>query len=96
MTQKYIIEIIADAPPKLCLGDALAGGQIVGIACANDEPDIVSAAWLTDKLTLSKSTIVNRCANINIGTDGKHLYRREQAIALLTTSAPKRGRRRAN
>lgn len=94
--QRYTIEIIADAPPRLCLGDVIAGGQIVGINCANDEPDIVSAAWLADKLTLSKSTIVNRCININIGTNGKHLYNREQAIALLTTSTPKRGRRRAS
>ena len=65
MSNRYTIEIIADAPPRLCLGDKLAGGQIVGINCANDEPDIVSAAWLADKLTLSKSTIVNRCININ-------------------------------
>ena len=78
------------------LGDVIAGRQIVGINCANDEPDIVSAAWLADKLTLSKSTIVNRCININIATNGKHLYNREQAIALLTTSTPKRGRRRAS
>ena len=35
-------------------------------------------------------------AAIDIGTNGKHLYNREQAIALLTTSAPKRGRRRAS
>ena len=96
MSNRYTIEIIADAPPRLCLGDVIAGDQIVGINCANDEPDIVSAAWLADKLTLSKSTIVNRCININIGTNGKHLYNREQAIALLTTSAPKRGRRRAS
>ena len=63
MTNRYTIEIIADAPPRLCLGDVIAGRQIVGI---------------------------------NIGTNGKHLYNREQAIALLTTSAPKRGRRRAS
>lgn len=96
MTQKYTIEIIADTPPRLCLGDVLAGGQVVGIACANDEPDIVSASWLADRLTLSKSTIINRCANLNIGTGGKHLYHREQAIAMLTTAPPKRGRPRAS
>ena len=53
MSNRYTIEIIVDAPPRLCLGDVIAGGQIVGINCANDEPDIVSAAWLADKLTLS-------------------------------------------
>ena len=26
MTQRYTIEIIADAPPRLCLGDVIAGG----------------------------------------------------------------------
>ena len=56
MSNRYTIEIIADAPPRLCVSDVIAGGQIVGI----------------------------------------HLYNREQAIALLTTSAPKRGRRRAS
>lgn len=38
MSNRYTIEIIADAPPRLCLGDVIAGGQIVGINCANDEP----------------------------------------------------------
>ena len=46
MSHRYTIEIIADAPPRLCLGDVIAGGQIVGINCANDEPDIVR--WARD------------------------------------------------
>ena len=29
MSNRYTIEIIADAPPRLCLGDVIAGGQIV-------------------------------------------------------------------
>ena len=36
MSNRYTIEIIADAPPRLCVGDVIAGGQIVGINCAND------------------------------------------------------------
>lgn len=96
MSQHYTIQIVADAPPKICLGDTLAGGHVISIACANDAPDIVSAAWLAQHLTLSKSTVVKRCVDINIGTHGKHLYNREQAIALLTTKLAKRGRPRAN
>ena len=33
MSNRYTTEIIADAPPRLCLGDVIAGGQIVGISC---------------------------------------------------------------
>lgn len=96
VTQKYTIEILADTPPRLCLGDQLAGGQIVAIACANDEPDKVSATWLAKRLNISKSTVTNRCQTINQGTIGKALYDREQAITLLTSKEKRRGRPRAS
>lgn len=96
VAQKYTIEIMADTPPRLCLGDILAGGQIVTIKCANDEPDIVSATWLANRLNISKSTVTNRCQMLNQGTIGKALYPREQAITLLTTKEKRRGRPRAS
>lgn len=96
VAQKYTIEILAEAPPRLCLGDVLAGGKIVTIKCANDEPDAVSAAWLANRLNISKSTVTTRCQMLNMGTVGKGLYPREQAIALLTTKEKRRGRPRAN
>lgn len=94
--QKYTIEILADTPPRLYLGDHLAGGHIVAIACANDEPDTVSASWLAKRLNISKSTVTSRCQAINQGTIGKALYPREQAITLLTSKEKKRGRPRAS
>ena len=29
MSNRYTIEIIADAPPRLCLGDVIAGGRLL-------------------------------------------------------------------
>lgn len=95
-SQRYTIEIVADAPPRLCLGDVLAGGQIVGIKSANDEPGHVGAKWLANYTGLSVSTITRKCASLNIGTDGKHSYPREQALALLNQRAARRGRPRAS
>lgn len=91
---RYCIEILADTPPRLFIGDVIAGGQVVAIK--SDEPDYVSASWLHDKTGLSKSTITAKLATIAQGTDGKKMYARLQAIHLLSGNKSKKGRPRKN
>lgn len=91
---RYCIEILSDTPPRLFIGDVVAGGQVVAIK--SDEPDTVSASWLSDKTGLSKSTITAKLSAIAQGTDGKKMYSRLQALHLLSGDKGKKGRPRKN
>lgn len=92
---RYCIEILSDTPPRLFIGDVVAGGQVVAIK--SDEPDTVSASWLSDKTGLSKSTITAKLANIAQGTNGKKMYSRLQALTILKNDKQKqKGRPRKN
>lgn len=91
---RYSIEILSDAPPRLFIGDVVAGGQVVAIK--SDEPDTVSASWLSEKTGLSKSTITAKLSSIAQGTDGKKMYARLQALHLLSGDKGKKGRPRKN
>lgn len=92
---RYCIEIIADSPPRLFVGDKIAGGQVVGVR--SDEPDSVSASWLANKTGLSKSTITNKLTTIAQGGDGKRIYPRMQALQLLIDDKSlRKGRPRKN
>lgn len=91
---RYCIEILSDTPPKLFIGDSVAGGQVVAIK--SDEPDTVSASWLSEKTGLSKSTITAKLGTIAQGTDGKKMYARLPALHLLSGDKGKKGRPRKN
>lgn len=90
---RYSIEILSDTPPKLFIGDSVAGGQVVAIK--SDEPDAVSASWLAEKTGLSKSTITAKLAEIGQG-NGKKMYARQAALHILQDTKPKLGRPRKN
>lgn len=92
--QKYIIEIISPTPPQVHIGDKIVGGEIIAIK--SNEPEFVSAKWLNEKTGLSKTTIVNKLRNIAQGSNGKFIYPRIQALALLQNDKVKRGRPRLN
>lgn len=90
---KYTIEILAEKPPKLHLGELLAGGEVIGIKY--DEPDFVTTAWLTKKTNLSRTTINERLKPIAQGT-GKFTYPRLTALEMLKEKSRPRGRPRKN
>ena len=90
---RYCIEIVSDMPPRLFIGDDIAGGRVVSIK--SDEPDYVSTAWLAEKTGLSKSTITDKLKTLAIG-NGKFTYPRSQALQLLQQGTKKRGRKRIN
>lgn len=90
---KYSIEILADAPPRVFIGDSLAGGQVVAIK--SNEPEFVSAKWLSEKTGLSKPTIIDRLRSIAQGS-GKFTYPRMTALSILQSGEIKKGRPRKN
>lgn len=88
---RYCIEILSDTPPRLFIGDSVAGGQVVAIK--SDEPDTVSASWLSEKTGLSKSTITAKLASIAQGS-GKKMYARQTALQMLGSTKQRMGRPR--
>ena len=90
---KYTITIEADAPPQVMLGQNIGGGIVKELK--EVEMELVSAAKLAEKYNLSATTIRERLASINQGTQGKCLYNPRLAHGILTTKN-KRGRPRAN
>lgn len=90
---KYCIEILASAPPRVYIGDNVAGGKVVAIK--SDDPELVSTTWLSEKFGLSKSLIVRKLRPISQG-NGKFLYPRDAAVQMLEDDKVKRGRPRKN
>ena len=65
---KYTITIGADAPPQVMLGQNIGGGIVKELK--EVEMELVSAAKLAEKYNLSTTTIRERLASINQGTQG--------------------------
>jgi hypothetical protein len=89
----YLIKVEADNPPQIMLGQNIGGGIVKELK--EVEVELVSASHLAQKYNLSVTTIREKLAPINQGTQGKALYDPRLAHDLLTTKN-KRGRPRAN
>ena len=90
---KYTINIEADSPPQVMLGQNIGGGIVKELK--EVEMELVSAAKLAEKYNISTTTIRERLASINQGTQGKGLYNPRLAHGILTTKN-NRGSPRAN
>lgn len=90
---KYTITIESDVPPQIMLGQNIGGGIVKELK--EVEIDLVSASCLAQRYNLSVTTIRERLASINQGTQGKALYNPKLAHSMLTQKT-KRGRPRAN
>ena len=92
---KYSIEIVSDAPPRLFIGDSIAGGKVIAIK--DDNPSLVTVSWLAERYGLSANTIGAKLSSIAQGTSGKRLYPRLQAMAILDSENQRKvGRKRKN
>ena len=89
----YLIKVEADNPPQIMLGQNIGGGIVKELK--EVEVELVSASHLAQKYNLSVTTIREKLAPINQGTQGKALYDPRLAHDLLITKN-KRGRPRAN
>lgn len=93
MSTKYLITVESDTPPQITLGQNLFGGIVKELKEVDVE--LVSAAHLAKLYNLSVTTIRERLASINQGTQGKCLYDPRLARTILTQK-PKKGRPRVN
>ena len=89
----YIIELQSDTPPRVFVGDSVAGGQVVAIK--DTSPALVDTKWLISETGLSRSQINDKLRHIAQGTVGKRLYPRVQALQMLSKDREvKKGRPR--
>lgn len=95
---KYIVVIESKNPPQVFLGDTLAGGKVIELK-AQDLPNRVTAAWLSEKFNLSRKTIIEKVGIYNKGDANKHLYDPKEVVPILENLniiSPVRGARRKN
>lgn len=94
MMPKYIVTIEADSAPQLVLGQVIFGGIVTALNL--EKKKLVTVADLVSKYSLSDETIRKKCAPINKGSNGKHLYDPDDADAILKSSKIRRGPKRKN
>ena len=90
---RYTITVEAERPPQIMLGQTIGGATVKELKEVDVE--LVSASHLAQKYNLSVTTIREKLAAIDQGTQGKALYNPRLAHDLLTVKV-KRGRPRAN
>ncbi|MCT9288615.1 hypothetical protein KTH76_04795 [Acinetobacter baumannii] len=98
MKKKYIITLEGDAPPKLFLGEEIAGCKIIELRL-EELPRRVDAAWLLERYSLSRKSLIEHLRIFNKGDEGKHLYDPNEVIPVLDNFHllnVKRGARRKN
>lgn len=95
---RYTVTIESDTPPKLYLGENIAGGTVVALS-AESKPKLVDVTWLCGRYTgLSRDRITEIVRSINKGTAGKILVDPDEADKLIQSAGQvsKRGRGRGN
>lgn len=91
---EIIITLEVDSAPQLVLGQSIFGGIITALKL--EKKKLVTVADLVSKYSLSDETIRTKCASINKGSNGKHLYDPDAADAVLKNVKVRRGAKRIN
>lgn len=95
---KYIVIVEADTPPRIYLDDTIPNvGRVVEIK-SETYPNRVGTAWLMERVTLSKSKIIELLRDYNLGSESKHLYDPQIVLPILLNPPVKNrpGRKRIN
>ena len=71
MKKKYIITLEGNAPPRLFLGEEIAGCKIIELR-SEELPRRVDAAWLLERYSLSRKSLIEHLRVFNKGNEGKH------------------------
>lgn len=98
MKKKYIIVVENEFPPRLYLGDEIAGRKIFELK-SEELPRRVDAAWLLKRYSLSRKSLIEHLRVFNKGNEDKHLYDPNEVIPILDNLHllnVKRGARRKN
>lgn len=93
--QKYTIVVESTQPPNILLGQNIGGAVVTELK--QEKIELVSAAYLAARYSISVDTVRRKLTSINQGTEGKSLYNPVLADDLLKSGASnKRGRKRVN
>jgi len=93
--QKYTIIVESTQPPNILLGQNIGGAVVTELK--QEKIELVSAAYLAARYSISVDTVRRKLASINQGTEGKSLYNPILADNLLKSgTGNKRGRKRVN
>jgi len=80
---KYIVVVESDKPPQIYVHDDVPNvGRVLEIK-AEEIPNRVTAAWLMERYSLSRKTIIDELRAFNLGGDGKHLYNPATVMPIL-------------
>ncbi|MCU4639388.1 hypothetical protein [Acinetobacter courvalinii] len=82
MKKKYIVVLEGEIPPKLYLGEEIAGCKIIELK-SEDLPRRVDVAWLLERYPLSRKSLIDHLRIFNKGNDGKHLYDPNEVLPIL-------------
>lgn len=94
---KYVVIVESDTPPRIYLDDTIPNvGRVIEIK-SEKLPKTVGTSWLMERFDISRSTLIAKLRDFNIGGDGKHLYDPTTVIPILTQQTKtKRGPKRKN
>lgn len=93
MCSEYTITIRADSMPSPQDIALYLQAEVIGINKVKD--NYVTANELVEITGYSKSTILSKCRHLNVGSVGKSLYNKDDAIRVLSAK-PRAGRKRVN
>lgn len=95
---KYLVVVESDTPPRIYLDDTIPNvGRVVEIK-AEVLPKRVGTSWLLERVTMSKTKLIELLRDYNLGSDSKHLYDPEVVLPILMNPPVqnRRGRKRIN
>ncbi|ATI38267.1 hypothetical protein L2634_09870 [Acinetobacter baumannii] len=92
---KYIVVVESEKPPQIFIHDDVPNiGKVLEIK-AEEIPNRVTAAWLMERYSLSRKTIVDELRAHNLGTNGKHLYNPATVMPILDNLNKAKAQRQA-
>lgn len=80
---KYFLTFESEKPPQVFLHEIVPNiGKIVELK-AEELPNRVTAAWLSERFNLSRKTIIEKVGLYNKGDANKHLYDPNEVMPIL-------------
>lgn len=71
---KYVLTFESEKPPQVFLHEVVPNiGKVIELK-AEEFPNRVTAAWLSERFNLSRKTIIAKIGIYNKGDANKHLY----------------------
>ena len=90
-----MVVVESEKPPQIFIHDDVPNiGKVLEIK-AEEIPNRVTAAWLMERYSLSRKTIVDELRAHNLGTNGKHLYNPATVMPILDNLNKAKAQRQA-